>query len=152
MVWYTSGQRRASLRITLDTVTSEKPILCPSGLCEEGSILIGIVQRSGRIGFIKEKIIVDEEFVRIAHKGRSPEKRFRFAEQCREGACAQWSDGRCGVIDEVITMLAPTRVPDELPPCSIRPECRWFRQRGGRACAVCPEVITNSLLEDSHQH
>jgi len=128
-------------------VTGQKPILCPSGLCNEGSILLGIVQQDGHVGFIKQKIMLDKEFVQSARKGRSPEKRFRFAEQCRESACTQWRDNKCGVIDQVISMLAPKQVPDELPQCGIRPECRWFKQEGGRACAVCPEVITDSLSE-----
>jgi hypothetical protein len=123
-------------------------VLCPSALCEEGSILIGIVQSDGHVGFISEKIIVDKDFIDTAKKGRSPEKRFRFSEECKESACKQWAHDRCGVIDKVISLMGPKQVPNELPQCSIRSHCRWYRQCGGRACAVCPDIITDSTADE----
>jgi hypothetical protein len=117
--------------------------LCPSGRCQDGSILLGIVQQDGRVSIANEKIVVDKEFVQIARRGRSPEKRFRFAEACVNTGCKQWSDGRCGVIDKVIEILMPKDDPVELPECAIRSECRWYKQCGGKACTVCPEVVTD---------
>ena len=44
----------------------------------------------------------DADFVRDAHRGRSPETRFRFAQPCAESRCSQWTGSRCGVIDQAL--------------------------------------------------
>jgi len=54
---------------------------------------------------------------------------------------------RCGIIDSIIEDIGIINEPTELPKCSIRSESRWYQQCGGKACAICPEVITNSLEE-----
>jgi hypothetical protein len=124
-------------------MNSEKK-LCPSYTCQEGSILLGIVMRDGRVAYSSDRIIVNEEFVQIARAGRAPEKRFRFGGQCVQNGCKQWAGNRCGVIDSVIeTATGDYSDASSLPECSIRPECRWFHQSGAEACAVCPEVITD---------
>jgi hypothetical protein len=38
--------------------------------------------------------------------------------------------------------LAP--VVDQLPPCTIRGRCRWFRQEGKDICLRCPQVATDN--------
>lgn len=121
-------------------------ILCPSANCRDGALLVGIVMPDGRVAFTSERIVVDEEFVQIARRGASPEKRFRFGSTCVKGACAQWTGERCGVIDEVLQTFEPRGAPAELPDCSIRAQCRWFEQSGAAACAVCPEVITDARM------
>lgn len=122
-------------------------ILCPSSLCVEGAILVGIVMPDGRVAFASDRIVVNEDFVRAAREGRSPEKRFRFSTPCAKGGCAQWTGERCGVIDRVMVSGAVADAPEELPACSIRPQCRWFQQSGAAACAACPEVITDGRIE-----
>jgi hypothetical protein len=127
-------------------MNSEKK-LCPSYTCKDGSILLGVVMRDGRVAFSADRIIVNQEFVDIAREGRSPEKRFRFGGQCIQSGCKQWTGNRCGVIDSVIEEEKGRLDYSNLPECSIRPECRWFDQRGAEACAICPEVITDLLEE-----
>jgi hypothetical protein len=124
-------------------MTSNGSILCPSGRCQDGAILLGIVQEDGYVSIANEKIVIDKEFVQIAHCGRSPEKRFRFAENCVNVGCKQWAHGRCGVIDKVTEILSPKEEITAVPECPIRPECRWYKQCGSKACVVCPEVITD---------
>jgi hypothetical protein len=119
-------------------------ILCPSAHCEDGAILLGIVIADGRVAFASDRIVVDEEFVRIAHQGRSPEMRFRFSAPCVKAACRQWTGERCGVIDAILDHLTPGEPGDPLPACSIRSQCRWYKQSGPRACCVCPLVVTDS--------
>ena len=127
-------------------MSSEKK-LCPSYACQEGAILLGIVMRDGRVAFSSDRLIVNEEFVQIARTGRTPEKRFRFGGQCVQNGCRQWTGERCGVIDS-ITETANVEVESAaLPECSIRSECRWFYQSGAEACAVCPEIVTDSREE-----
>jgi hypothetical protein len=70
-------------------MSSNKHIFCPSAKCQEGSVLLGIVQKDGKLSFISQKMVVDKDFVQIAKKGRSPEKRFRFNNKCAKTSCKQ---------------------------------------------------------------
>ena len=99
----------------------------------------------GRVAYAPDRLEVDREFVQLAREGRSPERRFRFAAPCVRGACAQWTGARCGVIDRVLEELpvAESAFLAELPRCSIRPQCRWFGQRGAAACGACPLIVTD---------
>jgi len=36
-------------------------------------------------------------------------------------------------------------VVDTLPPCAIRPACRWWQQEGKAACVRCPQVVTETF-------
>jgi hypothetical protein len=122
--------------------------MCPSGRCEPGSILLGVVAADGRVGYLRPEVQIDAEFVATARSGRAPEKRFRFAQPCVEGQCAQWTGSQCGIIQSVLESDEGRAVLDEprsLPRCSIRPRCRWFGEHGARACAVCPLVITEPV-------
>jgi len=121
--------------------------MCPSSRCEPGAVLLGVVVASGELAYASERLVIDDEFVQIARAGRSPEKRFRFSSRCVQAACRQWTGARCGVIDAVVETVGPRDATD-LPACSIRPECRWFRQSGATACAVCPEVLTDNREAD----
>ena len=130
---------------------AESTILCPSWGCEAGASLIGIVLADGSVAFSKERIVIDAAFVEVARQGRSPEKRFRFSSTCKRAACIQWTDGKCGIVDRIITEHEDHgTAPNEtfvLPECSIRPQCRWHLQSGDAACRACPEVITDTGAE-----
>lgn len=93
-------------------------------------------------------MVIDEEFVTIARKGRAPEKRFRFAGNCIESSCQQWTGERCGVIESVLASdegvaAVAVAIADPLPHCVIRSQCRWFAEERSEACAVCPLVVTD---------
>lgn len=129
-----------------DHTPGEKaPILCPSARCEDGAYLVGIVGADGVVGYVTPLLQVDMNFVRRARNGREPEGRFRFAQPCVEGACANWDGTRCGVIDRALAAKAEADIdlPPGLPRCSIRRWCRWFEQAGAAACSACPLVITD---------
>jgi hypothetical protein len=128
-------------------VKIQLPVLCPSSTCEVGAILLGVVQEEGQASLIIDRLVIDQAFVDVARIGRAPEKRFRFANTCIQGACRQWVNKRCTVIDAIIHDIGKSSLPSELPKCSIQCQCRWHAQRGDEACAVCPEVITD--LRDS---
>jgi hypothetical protein len=117
-------------------------MLCPSARCTSGAILLGIVMPDGRVAFPQERLVIDETFVETAHQGRPPEQRFRFSSPCVESGCCQWTGSRCGIIDEVLEVHAPTH-DKALPACSIRSTCRWFAQAGPAACRVCPDIVTD---------
>jgi hypothetical protein len=132
---------------------ADSTILCPSWSCEAGASLIGIVLADGSVAFSKDRIVIDAVFVEAARQGRSPEKRFRFSSTCKRAGCIQWTDGRCGIVDRVISEHAVSErdgqatagsEPFVLPECAIRPQCRWHLQSGDDACRACPEVITDT--------
>jgi hypothetical protein len=90
---------------------------------------------------------IDAGFLPAVATHGPPERRFRFSSRCVEEDCSQWEDGRCGLIDRVIGCVATAdalETPATLPRCGIRASCRWWRQRGASACAVCPLVITDA--------
>ena len=128
----------------------EENILCPSTKCQEGAILIGITQPDGHIGFIEQRLYVNKEFIQIAKSGQSPEKRFRFGNNCMSSSCEQWVDGHCTVMKRIFDAVGQVEEPTSLPTCSIRPQCRWYLQHGGRACVICPWIITDSSREKEH--
>ncbi|GAB3524006.1 hypothetical protein [Emticicia fontis] len=124
---------------------------CPSATCETGAAVIGIVNQEGFVSLLPQKIDVTDEFVAIAHQGNTPEKRFRFTNKCVESGCRQWDGARCSVIDKVLHMNADFEIFAHLPTCSIRSNCRWYYQSGGKACAVCPFIITDNIVADEQE-
>jgi hypothetical protein len=129
----------------------DSTILCPSWGCEAGAAVIGIVLADGSVAFSKDRIVIDAAFVETARQGRSPEKRFRFSSPCKRAGCIQWTEGKCGIVDRIISEhgqhAGAAHAPFVLPECSIRPQCRWHRQSGDEACRACPEVITDTAEE-----
>ena len=126
-------------------------LLCPSSKCEDGAKLLGIVKEDAHVDFLKHPIQIDQDFVDSAKEGRTPELRFRFAGKCLKAGCRQWTGERCGVIDNIVDQLQQAIPEASLPTCSIRPECRWFHQRGPEACKVCPFVITDVTDLQKHE-
>jgi hypothetical protein len=120
-------------------MAKEDKLLCPSYRCVKGARLIGIVRADRTVAFLGGSIPVDRQFARAAGEGRPPEVRFRFAGPCAQSGCANWNGGGCGIAAQ----FAVERVPpaEELPECGIRPQCRWFHERGPSACATCPQVV-----------
>lgn len=127
----------------------KKTLACPSGRCKPGATLLGVVESDGHVAFFNSLITIDEEFFFDAQRERTPEKKFRFSNTCIQGACKQWDENKCGIIEQVFNYLEPEGIKPEqldafeLPHCPIRSECRWFNQRGKSACYVCPLVITD---------
>jgi hypothetical protein len=143
-------------------------ISCPSNRCKPGSYLIGIRQDDGAVAILPTPLPVDQHFIELAGQSPgAPEERFRFSNKCVESGCSQWTGSRCGVIDNVLQLLdgapmardiapiaatappAPKDVTETLPPCGIRPTCRWFLQAGADACRVCPYVVTHITEVDT---
>jgi hypothetical protein len=126
--------------------------LCPSARCSKGNILLGIVNRQGRIDFLPDKIVIDDAFVAAASKGRKPEQRFRFSGPCMRGACDRWRDNACSVaklFHEEAPALLRDFEPPPLPNCSIRPDCRWHSEYGDEICAACVWVVTERETAES---
>ena len=123
-----------------EPIARDGDLFCPSARCEPGARLIGIVGPDSRVAFVTPALPVTEEAAAAAQAGRTPEKRFRFAQPSIEGGCRHWTGARCGVADAALELDADD---GRLPRCGIRPDCRWFAQAGAAACRVCPYVITD---------
>lgn len=122
---------------------------CPSALCEEGALLLGVVAPDGHVAYIQPPTRVSAEFVTQARALGRPERRFRFSSTCVEAACPQWTGRGCAVVDIAIGPPpgdAPAGEPTAaaLPACAIRHSCRWYSQRGSAACAVCPQIVADT--------
>jgi hypothetical protein len=111
-------------------------LLCPSAPAAEGATLLGIANLDGSLAFVTPPHNVDREL--LGRLGPDPEARFRFAQPCIETSCKNWTGNNCALIERLTSDQEPPR--SELPVCSIRPQCRWFDERGPNACAVCPRV------------
>jgi hypothetical protein len=75
----------------------------------------------------------------------APAEVFRFAAPCQGSGCAHYSaeESKCGLANKTVRWVAS--VVDKLPPCSIRPNCMWWKQEGPEACKRCPQIVTNNL-------
>jgi hypothetical protein len=126
---------------------TENNTLCPSSRAETGAILLGVITPEEQVAMLSEQVEINQEFIDAFSKEKTPESQFRFANRCVKSGCQQWASGRCGVIDAVMK-VNPNLQADSinLPICSIRSQCRWYRQVGANACAVCPFIITDSLM------
>jgi hypothetical protein len=118
-----------------------RPKACPSARAEPGNLLYGRVA-DGRIERLGTPLVLDDGFVAAVSANGSPERRFRFAGKCHEGACAQWTGTGCGVIERVLAEQGPP-AGGPLPHCFLRASCRWYAQRGGEACVACSLVVTD---------
>ena len=119
---------------------------CPSSTCSEDAVLLGKVKQDGTVGFLQNKMQLDAAAVAEFQKMGEPERRFRFSSPCVQKGCGQWSNGKCGVIKEVLNAFADANLPQDAPKCIIRSSCRWFHQEGVQACYACSFVITDLTI------
>lgn len=119
---------------------------CPSAPAAPGATLLGVLGADGRIHNLRTRMTVDAGFLEAASGAGPVEARMRFAGRCQTSGCAQWTGSRCGVIDRAMAHLEAAALPEEpqLPPCTIRADCRWFHQRGPSACGTCIWMVTDT--------
>jgi hypothetical protein len=117
--------------------------MCPSAQPEiQGSVAFGIVGGSAenpRVAWIERPVPVTSDLLALASP-IDPTRVFRIAAPCQEKACCHFDGTDCRLATNLVQLLPA--VIETLPPCQIRPDCRWFRQEGGSACRVCPQVVT----------
>ena len=118
---------------------------CPSSKASEGSIILGVINKNGTVGFISNKTELTPDLYEEMLKKGEPEKRFRFSTGCVETGCNQWQAGKCSVIQKILHFNEDLELEAQLPSCSIRASCRWYYQEGPTACSFCPYVITDML-------
>lgn len=121
--------------------------LCPSVPPEwEGSFAFGVVGGTvpnPRLRYLDEPLPVTEELLARTQPVR-PTEVLRFAAPCAGGSCSHFVGNRCSLVDRVVQILPA--VTETLPPCILRPACRWWQQDGKSACQRCPQIVTDNIF------
>lgn len=119
--------------------------LCPSaqpGM--DRCRILGVVQRDGTapmLGYLNQNLPASPETLALSAPLK-PTEVFRLAATCAEGKCPHFDGRDCHLATRIVRILPA--VVEQLPPCIIRKECRWFSQEGGAACKRCPAITTVS--------
>ena len=74
-----------------------------------------------------------------------PAEVFRFAAPCACSGCGHYSseESKCRLAEKTVRWVPVFS--ENLPVCSIRADCRWWKQEGRAACMRCPQVVTNNF-------
>lgn len=117
---------------------------CPSAQPDmAGARIFGVLtgsESAPRIAYLKSEVRVPLSALKQLG-ALAPTQVFRFAASCEEHRCTHFDGKRCRLGDRIVAMLEP--IVDALPPCQIRPSCRWFAEQGGAVCLRCPQVVTS---------
>jgi hypothetical protein len=131
---------------------SDSQPLCPSAQPEmEDSVVIGVVGGTAedpRLAYLKEPRPVTDDLLALSGPVK-PTEVFRFAAPCAGGACQHFDGSDCRLAKRTVSML-PAAV-NTLPPCRLRPRCRWWRQEGAAACMRCPVIVTEHYRPTEQQ-
>jgi hypothetical protein len=121
----------------------ETSVLCPSAQPDmQGSLAFGVVGGTvdePRLSYLAEPQPVTEELLALS-KPAKPTEVFRFAAPCAASGCKHFDGSDCRLAARTTRMIPA--VVEKLPPCRLRPRCRWWRQEGKAACMRCPVVVT----------
>ncbi len=119
-------------------------VRCPSaqpGM--EDLQVLGVVSGSGedaRVSYVNARVPATEEILAMTAP-LPPAQVLRLAAKCEEKRCTHFDGTDCRLASRIVAALAP--VTEKLPPCAIRPTCRWHIQEGATACYRCPQIVTN---------
>jgi hypothetical protein len=117
--------------------------LCPSAQPNmPGSIVFGIVSGTvdePQVAYLTQLLPVTDDVIALTAPV-TPTEVFRFAAPCAGNACSHFDGAKCRLAQRVAANLEPAV--SGLPPCRLRPQCRWWQQEGKAACLRCPQVVT----------
>lgn len=126
-------------------IAIDKTTLCPSARPEsENSVVFGIIGGTvtePRVAYLKQTQPITDELIAKASPV-TPAEIFRTAAPCAATGCQHFDGKNCGLATRIVENFPA--VAEELPPCSIRRDCRWWQQEGKVACMRCPQVITDN--------
>ena len=104
--------------------------------------ILGVVSHADgapRLAYLNERIAATPDILATSAPLEHGEV-FRLAGRCEEKRCKHFDGAQCQLASRIVEGLLP--VTDRLPPCSIRPTCRWHQQEGADACYRCPQIVT----------
>ena len=112
--------------------------------------VVGGTVEERRVGYLPERVPVTEELLALSAPVK-PTEVFRFAAPCAGGACRHFDGHDCRLATKLVQLTPPAG--QALPACTVRPDCRWWKQEGKKACMVCPTVRTEAfVLSDEQRH
>lgn len=128
----------------MEEIATQKTTLCPSARAESvNSIVFGIISGTvaePRVAYLKQPQPITDELIAKASPV-TPTEIFRMATPCATKACLHFDGKDCRLAKQIAEKLPA--VTEELPPCPIRRDCRWWQQEGKAACMRCPQVVTD---------
>ncbi|QIR37097.1 nitrogen fixation protein [Tolypothrix sp. PCC 7910] len=129
----------------MENIAVDKTTLCPSARPEpENSVVFGIISGTvaePRVAYLKQSQVLTDELIAKASP-ITPGEIFRTAAPCAAKGCQHFDGQDCGLAMRVVEKLPA--IAKDLPPCSIRRDCRWWKQEGKAACMRCSQVITDN--------
>lgn len=121
--------------------------LCPSAQPEmAGSVVFAVVGGTAKeplLAHLTHPQPVTDELLALSAPV-TPTEVFRFAAPCANSACQHFDGSNCRLATKIVHLLP--EVVAGLPPCRIRPNCRWWQQEGLRACMRCPQIVTENYF------
>ena len=128
-----------------DITTKNTTLLCPSARPElVDSVVFGVVTgtvKEPRVTYLKQPQSVTDELMALSSPV-TPTEVFRIAAPCATKSCQHFDGKSCRLAMRIVEKRSA--VVEELPPCSIRRDCRWYQQEGKVACMRCPQVVTDN--------
>lgn len=128
---------------------ADQPLQCPSAQPGMAGVrVLGVISRDGdkpALAYLDEPVAPTQEMLALAAP-LPVANVFRLAARCEESKCMHFDGARCQLAVRIAKMLP--EVVDSLPACTIRPQCRWFRQEGRAACLRCPQIVTGTYEAD----
>ena len=128
---------------------ADQALKCPSAQPGMGDVqVLGVVTRDAeepRLAYLDEPVAATAEMLAMAAPVPVSQV-FRLSARCEESKCTHFDGTRCQLAVRIATLLP--EVVDSLPACTIRPDCRWFRQEGRAACLRCPQIVTGTYEAD----
>ena len=128
---------------------ADLPLKCPSAEPGMADVqVLGVISRDGdkpTLAYLDEPVTPTAEMLALTEP-LPVSHVFRLSGRCEEKKCAHFDGARCQLAVRIANMMP--EVVDSLPACTIRPECRWFRQEGRAACLRCPQVVTGNYEAD----
>jgi hypothetical protein len=110
----------------------------------EGAEVLGVIRSGDGVEFlhyVAERIPVTEEVLALTAPVK-PTDVLRFAAPCAGDACSHFDGANCRLASKIVA--AVTEVVSHVPPCRIRPTCRWYQQEGRPACLRCPLIFSET--------
>jgi hypothetical protein len=121
----------------------EDGAFCPSAQPDlDQGVVFGVVGGSAsepRVAYLTDPVPVTRTLLQLAAPAH-PTEVFRMGAPCARGGCQHYTGSRCGLVRQLVEGVEP--VADEIPPCRLRPRCRWWREEGAAACRRCPMIVT----------
>ena len=129
---------------------SERSLRCPSAQPDMADArILGVLSDGGdqpRLAYLNEIVPAELDILAMAAPA-APTEVFRFSAHCEHDKCVHFDGERCQLAARIVEMLP--QVTEHLPPCTIRPSCRWYQQEGRSACLRCPQIVTLNIHADT---